>query len=141
MPEMPLSAFNGKPLAGNWQLRINDGGSGNSGTLNNWCLQFLYYDPSIGISNPELQQANLEQNYPNPANTSTSIGFSLPAASEVKLVVYDIYGQMVAQLADGQMGAGRHLVVAGLRNLQPGRYFYRLETEKFTATRSMVIVR
>lgn len=141
-PQFALEAFTGKPASGIWQLRVNDGGTGNTGTLNNWCLQFLYPDPAVGIMNPQaLQTGLLEQNYPNPAGDQTSIGFVLSRPSMVKLSVINIYGQQVAELASGRFEAGKHLIVAGLRNISPGNYFYRLETDIFTDTKTMVIIR
>lgn len=141
-PQFALGAFTGKPVSGIWQLRVNDGGAGNTGTLNSWCLQFLYPDPSIDITNPELATASLlEQNYPNPAVDQTSIGFVLNKPSMVRLSIVNIYGQQVAELAKGRFGAGKHLMIAGLKDILPGTYFYRLESESFTETRTMVIIR
>jgi subtilisin-like proprotein convertase family protein len=141
-PQFALSAYNGKPMAGTWQIRVNDGGALNTGTLDNWCLQMLYEDPSIGIAENEARnEHHLGQNYPNPANSSTSIAFSLETPSNVKLNIYNIYGQIVAELANGYFSAGRHMVVTGLKQLNPGRYFYRLQTENINETRSMVIIR
>jgi len=141
-PQFALGAYNGKPMAGTWQIRVNDGGAGNTGTLDNWCLQMLYDDPSIGIAENEAQnEPHLGQNYPNPANSSTSIAFNLETPSNIKLNIYNIYGQVVAELANSYFSAGRHMVVTGLKQLNPGRYFYRLETETFNETRAMVIIR
>lgn len=141
-PQFALDAFTGKPVSGTWQLRINDGGGGNTGTLNSWCVQLLYNDPDIGIDNPATAESGLlEQNYPNPASDQTSFGFVLNRPSAVKLTVVNIYGQEVARLADGRFEAGRHLIVASLGNIASGKYFYRIETAQFTETKTMVIIR
>ncbi len=141
-PQFPMEIFNGKPVQGVWQIRVNDGGAGNTGTLDNWCVQLLYADPSIGITeNEAIDRSGLIQNYPNPANSSTTIAFRLEKPSNVKLNIYNIYGQVVAELANGRFPSGNHLVVAGLRHLRPGKYLYRLETENMNETRAMVIIR
>jgi subtilisin-like proprotein convertase family protein len=141
-PQLALSQFAGKPVNGTWQIRVNDGGAGNTGTLDNWCLTMLYQDPSIGINGVEPnEKPYLGQNYPNPAGTSTSITFRLDTPSNVTLRLYNIYGQMVAELANGHFDAGNHLVMTGLKHLRPGKYLYRLETETIHETRSMVIIR
>ena len=141
-PEFPLSTFNGKPAAGSWQLRINDGGLGNSGTLNSWCLQLLYPDPSTGTERAGIvKPMQLEQNFPNPASGSTSIYVDLPVSSFIKLTLLDLYGRQVDEIATGQYEAGRHLFVTSLGHLKPGTYLYRLENESVTEIRSLVIIR
>lgn len=141
-PEFPLSVFNGKPASGSWQIRINDGGFGNSGTLNSWCLQLLYPDPSTGIERAGIvNPMQLGQNFPNPAMGNTSIYVDLPASSFIKLTLLDLYGRQVDEIARGQFVAGRHLFVTSLGHLKPGTYLYRLETESVTETRSLVIIR
>jgi hypothetical protein len=141
-PEMALSTFNGKTVSGDWQLRINDGGAGNSGTLNSWCLHILYLDPVTGLTlngNPEDEY--LGQNYPNPAKGTTTIEFSLKQPSDVQLVIFNMLGQPVAQLANDYFSAGNHLIVAGLHQLEPGQYFYQLKTDRFSKVMPMVIIR
>ncbi|MBK9358773.1 MAG: M20/M25/M40 family metallo-hydrolase [Bacteroidales bacterium] len=142
-PEFPLEVFNGKPVSGTWQIRVNDGGAGNTGTLENWCLQILYPDPSTGIEQQTNKNENryLGQNFPNPASGSTSIIVDLPYSSDIKLTLFDLYGREVEQLASGHFIAGRHLLTTTLKHLEPGRYFYRLETENINETRSLVIIR
>ena len=83
----------------------------------------------------------LEQNYPNPFNPSTSITFALAKAGEVKLQIFNALGQHVATLANGRMGMGRHSVVWEARNVPSGLYFYKLETEAFSQTRKMVLMK
>lgn len=141
-PEFPLDVFNGKPLSGTWQIRINDGGSGNTGTLDNWCLQMLYNDPDIGITETFSRRKDyLGQNFPNPASGSTSFSIYLPEGGNITLTLFNIYGQPVNELASGHFDAGNHMIVTGLKNLAPGRYFYRLETDNINETRSLVIIR
>ena len=85
----------------------------------------------------------LDQNYPNPFNPSTQIRFSLPVASSVHLVVYNVLGQAVANLTDGVLPAGQHVVVWDGRNsvgapVSTGVYFYRLQANGGTASFSSV---
>ncbi|NTW23563.1 MAG: M20/M25/M40 family metallo-hydrolase [Lentimicrobium sp.] len=141
-PQFPLSVFNGKPVAGNWQIRVNDSGAGNSGTLNNWCLHMLYIDPTIGITeNSVNKEGYLDQNYPNPVTNATTITFRLNRPSSVKLTLFDIYGKAVCELASGHFETGSHMIVSNLKQLSAGRYFYRLQTENINETRSLVIIR
>ncbi|WP_125185406.1 pectinesterase family protein [Botryobacter ruber] len=84
---------------------------------------------------------SLEQNYPNPFHTATTIAFELKKASHVTLEVYDITGKRVALLAEGLKTAGVHEVKLDSNTLQNGIYFYKLSAGGATATRKMVITR
>jgi len=61
--------------------------------------------------------ATLYQNYPNPFNPCTTISFSIPAASNVRINLYNIKGQLVKSLCDENLERGIHRVVwDGLTN-------------------------
>ncbi|HRF67578.1 MAG TPA: T9SS type A sorting domain-containing protein, partial [Ignavibacteria bacterium] len=83
----------------------------------------------------------LSQNYPNPFNPSTVINFSLPSSSLVTLKVYDITGREVKTLVNELRGAGRYDVTFDASNFATGVYFYTLETENFTQTKKMLLVK
>jgi hypothetical protein len=84
---------------------------------------------------------NLSQNYPNPFNPVTMIKFALPKASFVKLKVYDILGREVANLVNDFKSAGTYIVDFDASALSSGVYFYRLETEKYTDVKKMVVLK
>jgi len=83
----------------------------------------------------------LHQNYPNPFNPQTEIAFSLPVSCHVVLDVYNVMGQHVATLVDGQLAAGQHSVTFDGGDIASGVYFYRLSTPGFTDTRKMVLMK
>jgi len=83
----------------------------------------------------------LAQNYPNPFNPSTTIEFSLPSASEVKLEIFNVLGQNVATLADGTLSAGNHQFEFDASNQPSGIYFYRLIHQNGSDTKKMVLVK
>ncbi len=90
---------------------------------------------------PELpSEITLSQNYPNPFNPSTTIRFSLPAATQVDLAVYDVLGRRVAQLAQGSLAAGMHEVNVHAGGWGSGVYFYRLSTPERTLTHKMLLL-
>ena len=82
----------------------------------------------------------LAQNYPNPFNPSTTIQFSLPAAGNVKLVVYNTLGKQVAVLIDENMTAGSHEFNWQPTDLSSGVYFYHLTAGEFNNTKKMVLM-
>jgi hypothetical protein len=91
-------------------------------------------------------RAHLGQNRPNPFGTQTDIQFDLPAATDVTLRVYDIAGRLVRTLAATRMVAGRYSLTWDGRNDQgkavsSGVYFYRLDSEDYTESHRMVILR
>jgi hypothetical protein len=83
----------------------------------------------------------LGQNYPNPFNPTTSIGFDLPKAGQVRLEVFNLLGQSVKVLAEGRYTAGSHQVMFSADNLPSGIYFYRLSHDGGAATRKMILLK
>jgi hypothetical protein len=84
----------------------------------------------------------LHQNYPNPFNPQTMISYSLPRASTTTLKVFDVLGRGIATLVNNEINAaGDHEVSFDATNLPSGVYFYRLEAEKYVATKEMVLIK
>ncbi|NNE70324.1 MAG: T9SS type A sorting domain-containing protein, partial [Rhodothermales bacterium] len=83
----------------------------------------------------------LGQNYPNPFNPVTTIAFDLPATGNVRLAVYDVLGREVALLVSGSLEAGAHSVRFDAQNLPSGSYLYRLDTDKGSFTRQLVLMK
>jgi hypothetical protein len=85
---------------------------------------------------------SLEQNYPNPFNPSTTIEFSLPEnVKNVTISVYNVLGQRVAELVNGEMLAGRYHYQWNAKNLASGMYIYELRTEKFVSIKKMMLLK
>lgn len=90
----------------------------------------------------EPVQFELNQNFPNPFNPTTTIKFSLPNAADVKLEVYNMIGQRVATLINNQSyTAGTHDINFDASNLASGVYFYRIQAGSFTQQRSMTLIK
>lgn len=82
---------------------------------------------------------DLAQNFPNPFNPSTAIHFAMPTAGRARLTIYNLRGELVRTLVDGEMAAGYHRVTFNARRLASGTYFYRLESGDFVSTRKMIL--
>jgi hypothetical protein len=105
-------------------------------------IEELELIPTSGDIRAEIPQAySLDQNYPNPFNPTTSISFTLPEASDVTLEVFNLLGQKVATIADRHYNSGTHTVQFDASRLASGTYLYRLSTENFTETRSMMLIK
>ena len=104
------------------------------------------------LDSPEVVKGDaLLPNYPNPFNPETWIPYQLAAASSVRIHIYDLMGHRVRTLDLGGQRPGTYLSrnraaywdgrnTLGER-VATGVYFYRLETDNFTATKRMVIVK
>jgi len=101
---------------------------------------------------------SLEQNFPNPfwsaatspafggGNLSTTIQFSLPKASNVRITVFDVNGRQLDDILNQTRAAGTHTVIWDAadkegRPLSAGVYFYKLTAADFTATRKLILLR
>jgi len=89
----------------------------------------------------------LANNYPNPFNPATTIKYALPEASDVKLEIYNVVGQVVRTLVADHQNAGRYVVQWDATNdsghsLSSGIYFYRLQAGgEFLEVKKMLLVK
>jgi len=72
------------------------------------------------------EKFDLSQNYPNPFNPTTTIQYNLPMTSRVNLRIYNILGQVVAELVNGEQAAGWYSVHWNA-NVSTGTYFLRID--------------
>jgi hypothetical protein len=83
----------------------------------------------------------LEQNYPNPAASATTILFSTAAEGTVTLKIYNALGNEVATLISGRLAAGTHTAVLETQALPQGMYYYQLQANGKTQTKKIVLVK
>ena len=101
----------------------------------------------VGIEDNNLPtEFALGENYPNPFNPSTQIDYQVPEPAVIRLAVFNILGQRVRVLYDGDQQPGFHTVRWDGRNdygdpVGTGVYIYRLETRDFVETRKMVLMK
>lgn len=101
----------------------------NNPDVYDWMLRKKKPVPTTAIGNREgsaPKRFQLEQNFPNPFNPTTSISFTLPREMHANLTVSNIFGQTVAVLLNEHRAAGSHSVVFDAWGLPSGTYFYRL---------------
>jgi hypothetical protein len=83
----------------------------------------------------------LEQNFPNPFNPTTNIKFGVQTSGDVSLKVLDVLGREVATLVNSHFPPGFYTVPWNAGNAASGVYFYRLQTERGTRVRRMLLLR
>ncbi len=106
-------------------------------------------DPVSGVEGEITPNTfELEQNFPNPFNPSTTIRYSIARASNVKLEIYSITGERVATLVNESQEAGRYQVQFVDPGMSSGIYVYRLEASSadgssanFVATRKLALLK
>lgn len=83
----------------------------------------------------------LLQNYPNPFNPLTNLKFLLPVSGITSLKIYDVLGREIQVLVNQHLTHGTYEVQFDGSNLPSGVYFYKLESNSFTETKKMVLVK
>ena len=112
-----------------------------------WGNVTVYLPTGVDDNDPRVPgRFTLGQNYPNPFNPSTEIRFSLPRRSAIRLTVFNLLGQEVVTLANGDHMAGEYRLIWDGRDrsgeaVASGLYFYRLEAGAYSQTRKMVLVK
>ncbi len=95
--------------------------------------------PTFGAA--VISEYALHQNYPNPFNPETNITFDLVGAGNVTLSVYNLMGQEVAAVVNGQLASGRHTISFNAANLPSGVYVYKLNAGGFVAEKKMLLMK
>jgi len=101
---------------------------------------------SVELTGPIPNTFVLNQNHPNPFNPSTTISFSLPVEANVTINLFNMLGQEVAQISEGEFQAGNHNVEFNASSLSSGAYIYTLEAKglngaNFKSTKKMLLLR
>ena len=104
-----------------------------------------YYNLNVvGVEQDYLKiPGNFElcQNYPNPFNPATTIKYQLPASGNVTLKVFDVLGREVVTLVNEFQMAGSYIKTLNATSLSSGIYFYRLQTDKYSESKKMILMK
>ncbi len=79
--------------------------------------------------------------YPNPFNPTTEIKFAVPYRAKVSVALFNMMGQQVTKLAEGEMKAGTYTATVNGTRLSSGVYFVRMHAGSFNAARKIVLVK
>ena len=104
----------------------------------------LHFDTPawVGIDEVESNHGiSLGQNVPNPADSETSISYSLKNAGKVNLEVMDVTGKVVASFSEGYKPAGSYMIDMDLADFAPGVYNYSLTVDNARVTKRMIVTK
>ncbi len=99
------------------------------------------YSKAIEVNFGAPKKFELCQNYPNPFNPVTTIRYSIPGSSIVKLTIFNIMGQEISILVNEFKEVGTHYVNFNASMLSSGIYFYKLEISGFNQIRKMLFIK
>lgn len=94
---------------------------------------------SLSVRPTASQGFVLEQNYPNPFTPSTTITFTTPGTSNVRIDLVDVKGELVKTVTDAPYAAGSHQVTLDATDLVSGTYFYVLTSGNIQLVRQMTV--
>jgi hypothetical protein len=87
------------------------------------------------------KEYDLSQNYPNPFNPTTTINYQLPEKNHVTLRIYDVLGNLVKTLVDGEQAPGYYNVTWNAGGLASGVYIYRIMSGSFVSTKKLILLK
>jgi bacillolysin len=100
----------------------------------------------IEIDTRVPEKFEILQNYPNPFNPTTTIRYSLPNYSNVRIIVFDVSGKQVAELVNNYQNPGTYKATWNGKNdngsdVSSGMYFYRIVSGDFTSVKKLLLLR
>ncbi len=110
-------------------------------------LTYAFYDTLATVTSVEVidnltpENFILSQNYPNPFNPNTTIQFSLPEQSFVKLEIFNTLGEKVTTLISEELNAGVYKYEWNAPNLPSGVYLYKMQTTNFSTSKKMILLK
>jgi len=141
----PLGFYNYIAYCGDYPSTVMDSSyfqievvAGEASGSTGWVLTGSFLEGDLADLPSEFA---LLSNYPNPFNASTVISYELPTDAHVKLEIYNLFGQKVATVVDGQQEAGYKSVTWEDSEAASGVYFYKLTAGDFTQIKRMTLLR
>ena len=136
----------GENAQGEWTIWISDNAGADTGILNTWCVRV------VGGVGTGVEDMDVPRTYvlggvsPNPFNPVTTVTYAMPTSGHVELAVYNVAGQLVKTLVDGDETAGWHAVTWDGRDdnggsVASGVYFARMQAQEFTGSTKMVLLK
>jgi hypothetical protein len=101
----------------------------------------LQKDANFGTNSNNPENYKLYQNFPQSFYKTTRIAFDIPAESNVRIVVYDVFGQDKGELCNSQLKAGSYEIKWNAGNLNAGVYYYKLFAGEFVDSKKILLIK
>ncbi len=134
-------------------IALEDGSLTNSIAINSEATLAEAYDANLDVMEIDLEFRNNDgniaeatpfvvyQNVPNPFTQSTTVSFTLPTTSQVTITVYDVAGKRLYSTSNSY-GQGMNSVILDVNSFDAnGILYYQVETNEYSATRKMVVLK
>ncbi len=99
------------------------------------------YSNIVSINNFSGLHYSLKQNYPNPFNPKTTIEYSIPINTHVKIDLYDILGTKLKNLKNEFQKAGHYKLDFTIEDFPTGVYIYRIETDSYKESKKLLYLK
>jgi len=105
--------------------------------------KFTFNTPPAAVAGEELflESFKIFQNYPNPFNPVTTIKYSVPKMSKVRLTIFDMLGQEITKLVNQEQPIGNYTIEFDASGFTSGVYFYQLKAGNFIETKKMLLLK
>ncbi len=140
---------NASGYASTYYVDVDDNGNLYSQSFYGWAAEKWQYQGTLPVVTSLRQTSSLipekfelNQNFPNPFNPSTTISFSISERAVITLNVYSVTGELVASLVSGEeFEAGTYETTLDASNLASGIYLYSLTTGDVKLTKKMTLLK
>jgi len=135
LPVNSLNAFNGLDMIGSWELSVTDSFSGDTGTLDNWYVEFC--TTTITLNNPDSVAFQNLKVFPNPSNGSFKLEFSNTFNRNIDINVFDMRGRSVFKKTYQKTADFNEEIK--LNNIQTGMYILKVSDGVRVSTKKLII--
>ncbi len=140
-PVEPLSVMDGHIALGNWALVVYDNNDLDTGMLENFSLLMTLQGTAADDNFILHPSSFILSVYPNPFNATTQFRFMMARPGHASLCLFNIAGQEVARLVEGQLSAGEHTISFAAGSLPSGVYVARFDAFAFSSAHKLILLK
>ncbi|KAF0152353.1 MAG: xylanase [Ignavibacteria bacterium] len=122
-------------------LIVDDGSNGIERPALKWLRDYINNPTNVKEAVNIPARFKLEQNYPNPFNPTTRIKYSVSKSAHVSLKVYNLLGQEVSTLFEGNRQPGNYNATFDGSGLASGVYLYKMQSVEFSEAKKLMIIK
>lgn len=135
-PASSLSAFDGLDVSGTWTLSITDNYIGDTGTLNDWYMEFC--TTTATLNNPESMEFQTLNVFPNPNKGSFTVSLNEVGSQTIDIHAFDLRGRLISKKSYNNK-TNHFYETIDLNNVQPGMYLLNVSDGIRQSTKKIII--